>query len=80
MATIGQLEGTYQPPQPNKYRLDSTHRCDGCGAQAYVEVIMHSGNSLLFCGHHWKAVEPNIGPHVDTVHNELARLEAGVEK
>ncbi|EEH63453.1 hypothetical protein HMPREF0044_1377 [Gleimia coleocanis DSM 15436] len=26
-------------------------RCDLCGAQAFVEVVMNSG-ALLFCGHH----------------------------
>lgn len=80
MATIGQLEGTYQAPQPNQYRLNSSHRCDGCGAQAYVEVILNRGGLLLFCGHHWKAARPAINKYIDTIHNELKRLETGVEK
>ncbi|MCS4484441.1 hypothetical protein NXS08_02925 [Gleimia sp. 6138-11-ORH1] len=31
--------------------LKVSDRCDLCGAQAFVEVIMQSG-TLLFCGHH----------------------------
>ncbi len=33
--------------------LDATHRCDACGAQAQVVVMMRSGGELLFCGHHF---------------------------
>ena len=28
-----------------------TDRCDRCGAQAFVRVVLRSGE-LLFCGHH----------------------------
>lgn len=33
--------------------LDTSNRCDGCGAQAYVSVLLPSGTELLFCGNHW---------------------------
>jgi hypothetical protein len=32
--------------------LTATDRCDRCGAQAYVRVLLASGLELLFCGHH----------------------------
>jgi len=32
--------------------LSPTDRCDSCGAQAYVRVVLTSGD-LLFCGHHF---------------------------
>ncbi|GGH56662.1 DUF7455 domain-containing protein [Rothia aerolata] len=32
--------------------LTNLDRCDACGAQAYVRVVMASGNELYFCGHH----------------------------
>lgn len=32
--------------------LTATDRCDRCGAQAYVRVLLPSGLELLFCGHH----------------------------
>lgn len=32
--------------------LDTSHRCDACGAQAYTQVFVVNGE-LLFCGHHF---------------------------
>lgn len=37
--------------------LTAADRCDACGAQAYVRVVMESGLDLLFCGHHARAKE-----------------------
>ena len=31
--------------------LNHSDRCDRCGAQAFVRVVLISGD-LLFCGHH----------------------------
>ena len=33
--------------------LKAADRCDRCGAQAYVRVVMPGGGELLFCGHHY---------------------------
>jgi len=33
--------------------LSSEDRCDGCGAQAYVLVILEGERALTFCNHHW---------------------------
>lgn len=39
--------------------IDSTHRCDSCGAQAYVVfVLTESARELLFCGNHWEKNKP----------------------
>ncbi|MEY4323495.1 MAG: hypothetical protein RL410_1276 [Actinomycetota bacterium] len=35
--------------------LKASDRCDRCGAQAYVRVVMPGGGQLLFCGHHFSA-------------------------
>lgn len=32
--------------------MSAIHRCDRCGAQAYVEVMLSAGGTLLFCAHH----------------------------
>ncbi|MDO4917485.1 MAG: hypothetical protein Q3974_07700 [Rothia sp. (in: high G+C Gram-positive bacteria)] len=32
--------------------LTAADRCDACGAQAYVHVVLDSGNDLFFCAHH----------------------------
>ncbi|BDZ43348.1 hypothetical protein GCM10025865_26470 [Paraoerskovia sediminicola] len=34
--------------------LTALDRCDRCGAQAYVRVVLEHGE-LLFCGHHGRA-------------------------
>ena len=53
--------------------LTATDRCDRCGAQAYVRVLLHNGLELLFCAHHYtenaaaladKAAEVHDGTHL----------------
>ena len=34
-------------------------RCDRCGAQAKIRVVL-SGGDLLFCGHHARAYDETI--------------------
>lgn len=34
--------------------LDTSARCDRCGAQAYMRVTLGNGGELLFCAHHGK--------------------------
>lgn len=36
----------------DKVTLDSSQRCDRCGAQARVQVFFGNGMDLLFCNHH----------------------------
>lgn len=33
--------------------MDTSRRCDRCGAQSYVKVVLFSGE-LEFCGHHFE--------------------------
>jgi hypothetical protein len=42
--------------------LTASDRCDRCGAQAYVHVVLTSGGDLLFCGHHSKAHLDKVRP------------------
>jgi hypothetical protein len=49
---------TPTPPSPTLTALD---RCDRCGAQAKVRVVLTSGE-LVFCGHHAKEFEPTLRP------------------
>ena len=53
--------------------LTAADRCDRCGAQAYVRVVLEAGGTLLFCGHHYsenadalskQAVEVHDGTHL----------------
>ena len=49
------VTGTVTPtPTPTLPHLTATDRCDRCGAQARVRVLLSSGE-LMFCGHHGKA-------------------------
>jgi hypothetical protein len=41
--------------------LSAADRCDRCGAQAYVRVVLASGE-LLFCAHHAKQHEASLRP------------------
>jgi hypothetical protein len=47
---------TPTPPAPT---LSAADRCDRCGAQARVRVVLANGQ-LTFCGHHAKAFEPSL--------------------
>ena len=52
--------------QVNANQLTAHDRCDaGCGAQAYVRVLLQSSLELLFCGHHWNENRAVIGDVFD---------------
>ena len=40
--------------------MNATHRCDRCGAQAYVRVLLRSRQDLLFCAHHYRQHAPAL--------------------
>lgn len=40
--------------------LTAADRCDRCGAQAYLRVVLMSGGELLFCAHHGRKFEPEL--------------------
>ncbi len=55
--------------------LNALDRCDRCGAQAYVRVVLESsGGELLFCGHHARAVEATLKPMSSDWHDETGKL------
>jgi hypothetical protein len=50
-------------------------RCDQCGAQAYVRVVLaSSGGELLFCGHHARQHEPQLRLKASEWQDETGRL------
>ncbi|MFC8303765.1 hypothetical protein ACFUCV_08790 [Specibacter sp. NPDC057265] len=56
-------------------QLTTMDRCDRCGAQAYVRVVLESsGGELLFCGHHARAVEATLKPLASEWLDETGRL------
>lgn len=56
-------------------RLTAHDRCDRCGAQAYVKVILQAGGELLFCAHHARANEAALRDVASEVIDETDRLE-----
>lgn len=56
-------------------QLTSFDRCDKCGGQAYVHIVLVSGNDLMFCGHHWAENKETITALEDVlIQDELERL------
>jgi len=55
--------------------LTAADRCDRCGAQAYVRVVLPVGE-LLFCAHHAREHAPKFSALATEVHDETDRLLA----
>lgn len=66
------VTGTVTPPAPAT--LTSADRCDRCGAQARVRVVLASGD-LLFCAHHAKAYESKLRDTAVEWVDETAQIE-----
>lgn len=58
-----------------QYSLTALDRCDMCGAQAYVQVTMASGE-LLFCAHHAAEYREKLEPQALAWLDETSRLDA----
>ena len=62
--------------------LKAADRCDRCGAQAFVRVIMVwddyivdlSKGELLFCGHHWDNGGDAVAVKCDRVQDEREKI------
>lgn len=52
------MTGTVTSPAPS-LTLSAADRCDRCGAQARVRVVLASGD-LMFCAHHAHAYEDKL--------------------
>jgi hypothetical protein len=48
-------------------KLNKFDRCDGCTAEALVQITFPSGLDLLFCGHHYAKNEPALAARGATV-------------
>jgi hypothetical protein len=57
--------------------LTAADRCDRCGAQAYLRVMLASGGELLFCAHHGKTYNEGLRKVAVEIHDETDRLLAG---
>lgn len=64
------MTGALAPTKP----LTAADRCDRCGAQAYVRVILTSGGELLFCGHHMRRYGESLRKVAAEIQDETVRL------
>lgn len=55
--------------------MTAAHRCDRCGAQAYLRVVLVSGGELLFCAHHGRKFQPELKKVAAEIQDETGRLE-----
>jgi hypothetical protein len=54
--------------------LTAADRCDRCGAQAYVRVILASGLELIFCAHHGREYDAKLRALDAQISDQSARL------
>jgi hypothetical protein len=54
--------------------MNAVHRCDRCGAQAYVRVLLPSRQDLLFCAHHYRQHAPALAEVTIAIQDETHRL------
>ncbi len=57
--TTSTQPATDAPTTSDAAPLTAADRCDRCGAQARVRVVLATGD-LLFCAHHAKAYEDKL--------------------
>lgn len=54
--------------------LTAMDRCDRCGAQAYMRVILRGGGELMFCAHHAAAHREKLTEVAAQIDDETSRL------
>jgi len=59
---------------PRSWRLNVTDRCDRCGAQAYVRVVLPGRLELLFCAHHNRQHASALAKIAVEIQDETQRL------
>jgi hypothetical protein len=61
-------------------QLDHSHRCDKCGAQAWVRSeSRYSTLQLTWCAHHYAEVEPHFSDETHVILDERRFLNAAVK-
>jgi|SRR5215471_8136894 len=61
-------------PPARVWRLTTVDRCDRCGAQAYVRVLLPSRLELLFCAHHNRQYSSALADIAVEIQDETMRL------
>jgi hypothetical protein len=66
------LTGALAPTKP----LTPADRCDRCGAQAFVRVLLPSSRELLFCAHHNRQHGQALAKVAVEIQDETERLSS----
>jgi hypothetical protein len=74
---VSSVNATATPSAPTSTTLTASDRCDRCGAQARVRVVLATGD-LLFCAHHAKAYEDKLRPAAVEYVDETAALSTEI--
>jgi hypothetical protein len=61
-------------PPVRSWRLTAVDRCDRCGAQAYVRVLLPGRLELLFCAHHNRQHSSALADVAVEIQDETMRL------
>ena len=73
------------PTEAPAYQLNTSHRCDKCGSQAYVRVMLKmslhlpDGGTLLWCNHHWQEYKYGLSGLIEHVTDETSRLAEHIQ-
>ena len=67
-------DGIPVPVAAPTWTLTVTDRCDRCGAQAYVRVLLPSRLELLFCAHHNRKHARALAEIAVEIQDETPRL------
>ncbi|GAC1383491.1 MAG: hypothetical protein NVSMB48_16840 [Marmoricola sp.] len=59
---------------PSTSELTAVDRCDRCGAQAYLRVLLQAGGELLFCAHHAREHSDKLREVALSFHDETGKL------
>jgi hypothetical protein len=57
--------------------MNAMRRCDRCGAQAWVRVLLRSRQDLLFCAYHYRQHAPVLAQVAVAIQDETNRLARG---
>jgi hypothetical protein len=57
--------------------MDAAYRCDRCGAQAYVRVLLRTRQNLLFCAHHYRQHASALDKVAVAIQDDTHRLAPG---
>jgi hypothetical protein len=60
-------------PVEETVSLTAADRCDLCGAQAFIRVVLATGD-LVFCGHHGAENKEKLSPIAISWQDETSKL------